>query len=77
MHSRHPVAVRRASFRARSNSHNGIQGASDEKDEAGRAEERFVSVSELLAEVCCILDSLVANLAETEALLMAMLRSVS
>lgn len=74
MHSRHPVAVRRASFRARSNSHNGISGASGEKDEAGRAEESFVSVSELLAEVSSILGSAVANVAETEALLMAIMR---
>ena len=63
VNSRHPFAVRRASFRARSNSHNGnmrVNGASDEQDEAGRAEERFVSVSELLAEVRSILDSVVA-----------------
>lgn len=80
VHSRHPVAVRRASFKARNNSHNSnmrVNGASDEKDEAGRAEERFVSVSELLAEVRSILDSVVANAAQPEGLLMAILRSGS
>lgn len=49
----HLTSARRPCFITRSNTHNGTNGASDQTDEIERAqpEERFVSVSELLAEV--------------------------
>ena len=49
----HLASARRPSVRIRSNTGSGINGASDHTDESKPAqpEERFVSVSELLAEV--------------------------
>ena len=46
--------ARRPCFRTRSNKHNGSNGDSDQTDklERAQAEERFVSVSDVLAEVC-------------------------